>query len=104
MKRLKRVALLSGMLFFAVPIAAQEATPSSPSEPTGTVSGIVLDLATGRPLSEALVTVTGRSIAIRTDAEGNFRLVLPAGTYELRISRERSVSYTHLTLPTNREV
>jgi len=40
-------------------------------------------------LSEALVTVTGRSIAIRTDAEGNFRLVLPAGTYELRISRER---------------
>jgi hypothetical protein len=85
MKGLARIAFSVGVLLFALPVWAQEI--GSRGE-RGTISGVVMDLATSQPLSDAVVVVTGTSERARTDAEGRFSLSLPPGTYELRISRE----------------
>jgi iron complex outermembrane recepter protein len=64
------------LVALAVPSAAQVA---------GTVGGRVTDAATGAPIAGAAVRGAGRSAA--TNAEGRYRLELPAGTHELVISR-----------------
>jgi outer membrane receptor protein involved in Fe transport len=55
--------------------------------PAGTISGVVLDLATNRPIPGATVVVEGTPVATVTDAEGNFHLSVPPGRYTLRITQ-----------------
>jgi TonB-dependent receptor len=57
----------------------------------GTILGQVTDKATGRPLSDAIVTVDGSGRTTTTDRAGRFRLVdIPGGARSLRV---RSVGY-----------
>lgn len=51
------------------------------------IQGRVTDAATGAPLDQALVSVEGTSRSAKTKADGSFGLVLPAGTYSLRVER-----------------
>ena len=51
------------------------------------ISGVVTDRATGAPLGQATVGVEGTSRAAKTRDDGSFSLVLPAGTYDLKITR-----------------
>ncbi len=90
MKGVMRIVLLIGVVSSVIPITAQEAGSSGRGgqEPKGMISGVVIDLTTNRPLPEAIISVVGTPVEVRTDAEGNFQLSLPPGMYELRISRE----------------
>jgi CarboxypepD_reg-like domain len=56
-------------LCFAAPVAAQ----------TGTVTGIVIDDRTERPIRAALVYVENQSSVTETDADGRFSLAAPRG-------------------------
>ncbi|HWI65687.1 MAG TPA: S8 family serine peptidase [Symbiobacteriaceae bacterium] len=51
------------------------------------ISGVVTDSATGAPLGQAVVAVEGSTRAAKTKDDGSFSLVLPAGTYNLKVSR-----------------
>ncbi|MCS6818030.1 MAG: TonB-dependent receptor [Blastocatellia bacterium] len=90
MKGLGPIAFILGMLISTIPTMAQEVRSSNArgQGSQGTILGVVIDLQTNRPLPEVLVRVAGLSVEVRTDAEGNFRLLLPPGTYELRIWRD----------------
>ncbi len=65
-------------------------------QPAGTISGVVLDLATNRPIPGATVLVEGTPVGAETDAEGTFHLSVPPGRYNLRVThvgyREEIVS------------
>ena len=50
------------------------------------------------------VVKEGRAIIMRVPLEGGGRLVLEITADEVKALGEAPVSYTHLTLPTNREV
>lgn len=53
--------------------------------PTGTVSGVVNDAKTGKPVDGAKIEVWGRGSTV-TDSAGEYTLRLPVGTHELTIS------------------
>ncbi len=75
--RVKRCSglLLAAVLALAAPAAGQQ----------GTITGRVVDAATGQPLSSAQVQVVGRgeSTGTLTDAQGSFTLRLAPGSYSL---------------------
>jgi len=53
---------------------------------TGTVSGVVTDQATGRPIPGAQVQISGTVLSSVTDAEGVFRIGnLSPGSVEVRV-------------------
>lgn len=56
------------------------------AQATGTVTGRVTDTGTGVPISAATVRAANTQIRATTRADGTYRLVLPAGSYELRAS------------------
>jgi len=62
---------------------------------TGVVRGSVKDKNTQEDLIGAVVSVEGTTLATTTDLEGNYKLVLPVGTYNLRASL---LGYTPLIL------
>jgi len=65
---------VAALLLVAPPLAAQ----------TGTVQGRVTDVA-GTPIANALVTLVGTNMAVRTDADGRYELAnLPVGNVTLR--------------------
>src|SRR5574341_1190721 len=70
----------SGVLFGTA--GAQE---SATVTPQGTISGKVLDAATGDPIIEAGVEVVQTGKRVRTDLAGKYSINVPAGPYELRI-------------------
>jgi hypothetical protein len=78
------VLLVAGALSGAPDVRAQ--VPAAPAGEPGTVSGVVLDKATGDPIIEATVEVVGGEKKVQTDLDGRFRFELPPGGYELRIS------------------
>ncbi|GBC77013.1 hypothetical protein HRbin08_00481 [bacterium HR08] len=84
----KRLWIVLLTTIFGVQGIAQESTPSSREsrQLTGGLSGVVIDLATNRPLPGASVSIVGTTIATQTDAEGGFLLSPPPGIYTLRIS------------------
>ncbi len=45
-----------------------------------TVSGIVTDSANGQPLTGVTIKATGKSVAVSSDAKGNFTIKVPEGT------------------------
>jgi outer membrane receptor protein involved in Fe transport len=82
---LLRLALLCAVAFAA---AAQ---PSA----TGTVTGIVFDASTGRPLPLVQISVDGMTDRrLMTDTQGRFTLQLAPGTYNLRFSSENYLETT----------
>ncbi|HUF27701.1 MAG TPA: TonB-dependent receptor [Gemmatimonadaceae bacterium] len=51
---------------------------------TGTVTGTVSDAASGTPLYGVSVFIAGTTVGTTTGGDGSYRLVVPAGRYELR--------------------
>ena len=95
-----------------VPPSASEPAPPSPDDvpveppPTGTddvgaapppskippkmgrVQGTIIDAQTGEPLIEAQVTVVKTGKKVLTDIDGNYKIDLPPGVYDLRMFAE----------------
>ncbi|HKU61452.1 MAG TPA: TonB-dependent receptor [Gemmatimonadales bacterium] len=61
--------------------------PPPVREPTGVITGVVTDSATGGPVESADVFVDSTSLATTTNAVGLFRLKAPPGHYVLRVRR-----------------
>jgi hypothetical protein len=90
------IGVIIGLIPAVLPSEAQperEISDSAARQPTGRVTGIVIDTATGAPLSRVLVAdVTEDAPAGRpgpsavTGADGTFELALPAGPRRLRVS------------------
>ena len=67
---------------------AKETAPKAapkPTGPVGTISGRMLDAASGSPLIGVNVTVPGTDFKTKTDIEGRYLLPVPPGTYQVRI-------------------
>lgn len=65
----------------------EEAPPPVPAD-MGVISGTVVESSNGDTIIEAQVSVVGTKHKALTDLDGNYRLVLPPGTYELRVFYE----------------
>jgi hypothetical protein len=65
--------------------------------PSGSLSGTVTDANDGLPIAGVTVTATGDNGVVRsttTDADGNYRVVLPAGTYDVTFTKTNYVTET----------
>ena len=74
---------------------------------TGSIKGIIVDQDDEDPLIGANIVIDGTTMGAATDAEGMYLIInVPAGEHILKVTYigYEAVSYTHLTLPTNREV
>jgi hypothetical protein len=71
-----------------------------PPKGKAVVWGVVKETEFGETLVEAPVQVVGKKIEAVTDVDGRYRLELPPGTYDLRISYElhKSQRVTNLTV------
>jgi outer membrane receptor protein involved in Fe transport len=73
------------------PLSAQQtvpqANPPAPAPGTGgRITGRVLDAATGRPISQARVTVLGTTSTAETDLDGRYRTAeVAAGSHSIRV-------------------
>jgi TonB-linked SusC/RagA family outer membrane protein len=76
MKRLIQSFMLFGMLIFFNSVNAQDRT----------VSGTIVDQEDNQPLPGVSVVVKGTSVGTTTDADGKFKVRLPAGRNQLEIS------------------
>ncbi len=72
----------------AAPPPAQEREPAPPSAGRAAIIGTVIDGSTGYPVVGATVQVVGQKFRAESDLDGKFRLSVPPGTYELRISAD----------------
>lgn len=78
--------LLYALSFWAPDRAAAQAAPAVASTASfGTISGIVVDASNQEPIIEAGVEVVGVGKKTRTGIDGDFRIKLPPGAYQLRI-------------------
>lgn len=84
MKLFKRIALLSALLF----------SISTYAQTQGSVKGKVVDEATGKPLTNASISIVGSKKGTTTDEQGNFTLKIADASKTYKIT----VSYTgHLS-------
>ncbi|WP_324758163.1 TonB-dependent receptor [Sphingobacterium thalpophilum] len=60
-----------------------------------TISGTVHDAATGKPLSGATIRMEPDSTVTSTNAQGFYKLMLPAGTYRLSVSHPQYQRQQH---------
>jgi len=60
--------------------------PQCTAQPSGTLQGTVTDAGTSNPISGAHVSVAPLGASTVTDANGNYSLILPAGTYDVTAS------------------
>ena len=84
MYAIRRILLLAGALVCAA------ASPSSlnAQQPTGTISGQVVDSATRQPLAGVNVVVEGTRLGTISRDDGTFTIVgVPAGTHTVRARR-----------------
>jgi iron complex outermembrane recepter protein len=94
MKRSNPIAIVLALFGLAADpaLSAVDAnSPTSPSQPTGVVQGVVANEATGARLFGARVALYGaslsRPVSTSTSSDGTFRLtVIPPGEYELQVS------------------
>src|SRR6185295_8252244 len=79
----RRVGISLWIVLFGIAAAvrAQEAAPAA----DGSISGKVVDAATGDPIIEAGVEVIGVGRKVRTDIDGKYTIKIAPGTYELRV-------------------
>lgn len=90
MRKLKNLFLLFSLFTFSTLVMGQE---------NGTLRGKLIDKGLGEPMMFANVYVTDDpSIGSETDLDGNYELILPAGTYSI------SASYTGFATATITEV
>ncbi|HYW31018.1 MAG TPA: TonB-dependent receptor [Gemmatimonas sp.] len=87
---------LSGFLVGVALCGAVPVTSLVAQATTGTVTGKVTELGTGRPVSGATVQALGTTRGTITADDGTYRLVLRAGTVELNA---RLIGYGSLTKP-----
>jgi N-acetylneuraminic acid mutarotase len=66
--------------------------PSCRAAGHGAITGTVTDASTGKPIASASVSAGGGGTT--TDAQGNYRLVLPVGTYNVTVSAFGYVTQT----------
>jgi outer membrane receptor protein involved in Fe transport len=66
-----------------------------PEPGEGIIAGSVASAVDGNPIADAQVNVSDSNVSARTDAQGKFRLVLPAGTWQLNVS---GAGYSSATL------
>jgi outer membrane receptor protein involved in Fe transport len=79
--------LLALLMFWAVPFAVQPVRAQENAD-TGTVSGVVVESALGRPIVGATVLVRGLTLATTTDLLGRYTLRgVPAGTQTFIFSK-----------------
>ncbi|HVT05496.1 MAG TPA: TonB-dependent receptor [Thermoanaerobaculia bacterium] len=80
----RRLLLLAGALLWA----AASLTPLGAQQPTGTITGQVIDSATRQPLAGVNVVVEGTRLGAVTRDDGTFTIVgVPAGTHTVRARR-----------------
>lgn len=65
-----------------------ETAPLPVPKDKGVILGTVVESANGEPIIEAIVTVNGTKWKALTDLDGNYRLELPPGVYDLRVFYE----------------
>jgi iron complex outermembrane receptor protein len=68
----------------AIAVALLASAGATWAQATGAVTGRITDAETGAPISAATVRVVGTQSATTTRPDGSYRLVLPAGSYDLR--------------------
>lgn len=68
-----------------VGVGAASAQVAADAATGGTIAGVVLDAGSGDPIIEAGVEAVGTGTTARTDLDGKYRLVVPPGTYEVRV-------------------
>src|SRR2546422_8753479 len=72
----------------ALVCAAASLTPVGAQQPTGTITGRVIDSLTRQPLAGVNVVVEGTGLGALTREDGTFSIVgVPAGTHTLRARR-----------------
>src|SRR3990170_3975489 len=65
------------------------ASLSHAQSPKGSISGVVLDSQTGRPVAGATVAIDGNGGGqARTDSEGHYMLSVAPGSHKLKITAE----------------
>ena len=77
---------------------AEECAPVDHSHPVTTVQATCCEVLQARPQRSDFVTVASAMVPVL------FAMILPAAIIPAEIVAPVAVSYTHLTLPTNREV
>jgi len=84
MHAIRRILLLA----CALVCAAGSPTSLSAQQPTGTISGQVVDSATRQPLAGVNVVIEGTRLGTQTRDDGTFTIVgVPAGTHTVRARR-----------------
>lgn len=68
---------------FAVPLLMLGAAQIAAAQQTRTVTGVVTNAATSQPLEEITVSAAGTNAVTRTNAQGQYRLVVPSGDVTL---------------------
>src|SRR5262245_21256819 len=96
---LLRAAVGLALLPLAVHLTAADSAATS--QPTGTISGRVKNVATNQYLNKAQVSVKGTDFVALTDEFGSYRLVnLPAGSVTLQVFyTDLDVQEVRLELP-----
>ena len=85
------VALAFEVSLGCAPVDGQDAAASA------TLSGVVVDVASNRPISGARVVLPGTSVRTETDAEGGFEILgFPMGTHVVSASRFGYLDVTHV--------
>jgi hypothetical protein len=83
-----RCMLITLGSLMALPLSAQQQPAPSPpaaQQPTGRITGRLLDRESGRPLQAARIVVVGLPGVLETDLDGRYRTPpIPAGTYSVR--------------------
>ena len=80
----RRLLLLAGALWWA----AASLTPLGAQQPTGTITGQVIDSATRQPIAGVNVVVEGTRLGTITRDDGTFTITgVPAGTHTVRARR-----------------
>lgn len=84
MSSFRRIAAVAGLAMLGVLLSAPEVA----AQATGRVTGIVTDSASGRPLADVQVAVTGTRLGAVTDAAGRFMLAnVPSGAQSIDARR-----------------
>jgi hypothetical protein len=86
--------LVSGFLLGALGLFAVPTVVAAQGGSQGTVTGRVLDAQTQRPLGGAYVVIAGTQQGVAARDDGTYRILLRAGTHELRA---RLIGYGAMT-------
>ncbi|MDQ3673837.1 MAG: TonB-dependent receptor [Gemmatimonadota bacterium] len=70
----------------AVSVALLLPAGAARGQATATITGRVTDIETGAPLASAAVRAVGTQVAGTTRADGSYRLLVPAGSYDVRVT------------------